>query len=333
MRFDILYRTSFRYSDAVSESHNELRACPATDDHQHLVSYRVAVVPDARVLSFTDYFGTRVDAFGVREPHRRLEIVAEASVETTEPEPVTGGGTVDGLVAADFLAKHQEYLARTRHTEWNDAIESVARECVEQAGPSVRDIAQAIHDAVRARIRYEKDVTDIGTPVADVLAGGGGVCQDFAHLAVAMCRSVGIPARYVSGYLFARDDSALVEGETAPVLEVQTHAWIEVAVPEAEWMPLDPTNGRAVGAHHVKLGHGRDYDDVSPFRGVHQGNASSELEASVEIRRGEPVLPGLLGSIVEGWSDTPSTPVRTRLGSRAAPMMPDLDQEQQQQQQ
>ena len=332
MRFDILYRTSFLYDAPVSESQNELRACPATDAHQHLVSYRVAVIPEARVLSFTDYFGTRVDAFGVREPHRRLQIVAEASVETADPVEIPEGGTVDDLLTAEFLALHHEYLARTRHTDWNDKISAAATECAGQAGPSVRAIVQVIHDRVRASIRYQKDVTDIGTPVADVLAGGAGVCQDFAHLAVAMCRSVGIPARYVSGYLFASDDSALVEGEAAPVLEVQTHAWIEAAIPEAGWLPLDPTNGRAVGAHHVKLGHGRDYDDVSPFRGVHHGRASSELEASVEIRRGDPVLPGLLGTIVEGWVDSPSTPVRTRLGSRAAPLMPDLDQEQQQQQ-
>lgn len=332
MRFDILYRTSFHYDAPVSESQNELRACPTTDNHQHLVSYRVAVIPEARVLSFTDYFGTRVDAFGVREPHRRLEIVAEASVETTDPEALPEGGAVDDLRAAEFLALHHEYLTRTRHTDWNDAIHASALECATQAGPSVRAVVQAIHDRVRASIRYEKDVTDIGTPVADVLDGGAGVCQDFAHLAVAMCRSVGIPARYVSGYLFASDDAALVEGESAPVVEVQTHAWIEAAVPAAGWLPLDPTNGRAVGAHHVKLGHGRDYDDVSPFRGVHSGRAQAELEASVEIRRGEPVLPGLLGTIVEGWGDSPNTPVRTRLGSRAAPLMPDLDQEQQQQQ-
>ncbi len=333
MRFDILYRTCFLYDAPVSESQNELRACPATDGHQHLVSYRVAVVPEARVLSFTDYFGTRVDAFGVREPHRRLEIVAEASVETSDPLEIDEGGTVDDLLGAEFVAAHHEYLARTRHTDWNDDIQEAAAACAKQAGPSVRAVVQAVHDRVRANIRYEKDVTDIGTPVADVLAGGAGVCQDFAHLAVAMCRSIGIPARYVSGYLFASDDSALVEGEAAPVLEVQTHAWIEAAIPAAGWLPLDPTNGRAVGAHHVKLGHGRDYDDVSPFRGVHHGRANADLEASVEIRRGDPVLPGLLGSIVEGWSDSPNTPVRTRLGSRAAPLMPDLDQEQQQQQQ
>lgn len=332
MRFDILYRTSFVYDAPVSESHNELRACPTTDDHQHLVSYRVAVVPEARVLSFTDYFGTRVDAFGVREPHRRMEIVAEASVETSDPLEIPEGDSTADLLAAEFVSLHHEYLSRTRHTDWNDAIHDAATDCATRAGPSVRAIAQAIHDQVRASIRYEKDVTDIGTPVADVLAGGAGVCQDFAHLAVAMCRSIGIPARYVSGYLFASDDSALVEGEEAPVLEVQTHAWIEVAVPGAGWFSLDPTNGRAVGIHHVKLGHGRDYDDVSPFRGVHSGRAHAELEASVEIRRGDPVLPGLLGTIVEGWGDAPSTPVRTRLGTRAAPLMPDLDQEQQQQQ-
>ncbi len=128
----------------------------------------------------------------------------------------------------------------------------------------------------------------IGVPVDSVLADGRGVCQDFAHLAVALCRSQGIPARYVSGYLFTQDETSIPDpdgpGADAPV-RVQTHAWFEAAIPGWGWLALDPTNQQAVGERHVKIGHGRDYDDVQPLRGVFAGRASATVKPVVEIRR------------------------------------------------
>lgn len=332
MRFDIRYRTRFTYEPSVSESHNELRACPVTDDHQRLVTYRVGVAPAARPLSFTDYWGTRVDAFGVRTPHRSLDVVAEATVETNPARPIVSEAVLDDLTADDVVARLHEYLEPTRHTAWDESMAALAAGCVRAAGPRVVDAAQAIHDLVRASVRYEKHVTDVGTPAAEVLAGGAGVCQDFAHLAVAFCRSVGLPARYVSGYLFSADDST-AESTDQPVVQVQTHAWIEVATPDAGWFALDPTNGREVGELHVKVGHGRDYDDVCPFRGVYQGVAEVELEAAVEIRRGESMVPVGGFTAMDAWSDAPGSPLRVTLGARTPVAMPSLEQEQQQQQQ
>lgn len=332
MRFDIRYRTRFAYDPAVTESHNELRACPVTDEHQRLVTYRVGAIPQVRPLSFTDYWGTRVDAFGVRLPHKHLEVVAEATVETAPRELIHTDATIDEIANTDFQARHHEYLQPTRHTDWDDHLLKLATGCVDERGPDVLASAFGIHDLVRASLKYEKGVTDIGTPVTQVLIGGAGVCQDYAHLAVALCRSVGIPARYVSGYLFSADD-ATAERTDKPVVHVQTHAWIEVGVPRSGWFPLDPTNGREVGEFHVKVGHGRDYDDVCPFRGVYQGGSSVELEAVVEIRKGEPMLPGGLFTLMDGTWDTPGTPLRITLGSRTPIAMPALDQETQQQQQ
>ena len=163
-----------------------------------------------------------------------------------------------------------------------------ARRQAALAGPEVVGTVLALHRAVGTSLRYERGVTDVGVPVEDVLRTGRGVCQDFAHLAVALCRSRGIPARYVSGYLFTRDETHLepVEelGDEEPV-RVQTHAWFEAAVPGWGWLALDPTNQQAVGARHVKIGHGRDYDDVQPLRGVFWGSAAATVQPSVEIRR------------------------------------------------
>lgn len=332
MRFDIRYRTKFTYDAAVSESHNELRACPVTDAYQRLVTYRVGVAPPARPLSFTDYWGTRVDAFGVRLPHRVLEVVAEATVETSPRGLVESHAVLDDLTDADFVARHHEYLQPTQHTGWDDALQKLAMGCTQETGPDVISAAFGIHDLVRSSVRYEKGATDVNTTAIEVLDGGAGVCQDFAHLAVAMCRSVGMPARYVSGYLFSADD-ATAERTDKPVVHVQTHAWIEVAVPDVGWFPLDPTNGRQVAELHVKVGHGRDYDDVCPFRGVHHGIAEVELEAAVEIRKGEPMLPGGPFTLMDSFSDAPGSPLRVTLGARAPVTMPALEQEQQQQQQ
>lgn len=332
MRFDIRYHTCFTYEPGVSESHNELRACPITDDHQRLVTYRVGVSPAARPLSFTDYWGTRVDAFGVRGTHETLEVVAEATVETEPRAPRPSGSTHADLDDPGFVARHHEYLQPTRHTEWDTRLHDLARRRANEAGPTVVDAVGGIHDLVRESLRYVAGSTDIGVPVTDVLAGGVGVCQDYAHLMVALCRSVGIPARYVSGYLFTADDSTGDEAER-PVVRVQTHAWVEAAIPHTGWRPLDPTNGRAVGELHVKVGHGRDYDDVSPFRGVYQGVSAVTLEASVEIRRGESLLGSGAFATGAAWSDGGGSPLRVTLGARAPVAMPALDQEQQQQQQ
>ena len=144
-----------------------------------------------------------------------------------------------------------------------------------RAGPDVVGVVLALHRHVGAAIRYAPGATYVGVDVDEVLAQARGVCQDYAHLAVAMCRSIGIPARYVSGYLFATNDAtgADVDGD---VVRVQTHAWFEAAVPGVGWLALDPTNAPEVGLRHVTIGHGRDYDDVPPLRGVFAGGGHAD---------------------------------------------------------
>lgn len=289
MRLDIRYRSSFTYDGLVRESQNELRACPCTDEHQQLISYRVTCSPSAKVASYTDYWGTRVDAFGTRAPHSALEVLAEATVDTRERSLPTGLSRPELLADRAFIDLHAEYLERTPHADWGDEIARRAAEQTVAAGPDVVGWVLALHRLVGASLRYERGVTSVGVPVDEVLDHGHGVCQDFAHLAVAFCRSQGIPARYVSGYLFTRDETTLPEAEESidgdDAVRVQTHAWFEAAVPGHGWFALDPTNQTAVGQRHVKIGHGRDYEDVQPLRGVFSGEAGASVTPDVEIRR------------------------------------------------
>ncbi len=284
MRLDIRYSTRFEYDAPVHESQNELRAAPMSDPRQLLISYRVTTTPASRVFSFTDYWGTRVDAFGVREAHESLEVVAEASVETRRAPMLTASPHIDEIRGEEFREEHLEYLLPTPHADWGPGVADAARRVLDSEGPDLVSVVLAIHRKVGESIRYQPGSTYVGVEVEDVIGRGVGVCQDFAHLAVAMCRSVGIPARYVSGYLFTTDD-ATGEDPDAEAVRVQTHAWFEAAVPGADWIALDPTNAAEVGLRHVKIGHGRDYDDVPPLRGVVGGEATPSLGVAVDIRR------------------------------------------------
>lgn len=286
MRLDIRYSSTFTYSEPVVDNQNEVRACPLEDDFQQLLDYRVSISPNARVFSFVDAWGTRVDAFGIRRPHESMEITAEASVETS-PRPIPAATVRFDRLDAAFLDAHAEYSETDRNTTPTPAILSAAQAQRQLAGDDVVNTAMAIHRYVGGNITYTPNSTEVGTEAGAVLDGGVGVCQDYAHLAVTMCRSVGIPARYVSGYLFTADDSLGDMPDDGTVV-VQTHAWFEAAIPGTGWMALDPTNGQMVGERHVKIGHGRSYDDVLPMRGTYSGPGMSFGTADVTIKKLDP---------------------------------------------
>lgn len=283
MRFEIRYRMAFEYENVVRHSQNEVRACPVSDDHQLLLSYRFHTAPSSRVHGYTDYWGTWVDAYGVREPHVAIEIIAESIVETRPRPLLATSPTMEALGDRSFHGPLVELLQDTRHTEPGPRVRRWVDELRQRSGGDVVDLVLSIHRGVHRALRYEPGSTTIGTTAEDVLEDGVGVCQDYAHLAVSACRAVGIPARYVSGYFFASDDrTGEISGDTA---SVQTHAWFEAAIPGAGWLALDPTNALPVGERHVTIGRGRDYDDVPPIRGVYAGAANAVVEAGVEMRR------------------------------------------------
>lgn len=285
MRIAIRYLTTFTYDGEVSESHNALRAKPTTDHRQQLVSYSVRIDPPAKVYSYTDYWGTQVDCFGINERHTRLTVAADSVVETaavTPPPEVTPWPTDEGPGRGDPAAA--EYLSPTQHVEWTDEVVRFAGEAVADARSFVAAV-RAVHSAVGGHLRYVTGATEVGVSVEQVFSQREGVCQDYAHLALAAYRSLGIQSRYVSGYLYAADASSGERPEDEEV-EVSTHAWVEVLVPGYGWWGLDPTNQQEVGEQHVKIGHGRDYEDVMPLRGVYHGEAESGgLAVGVKMSR------------------------------------------------
>jgi transglutaminase-like putative cysteine protease len=313
MRLDIRYATRFDYGSSVVESQNELRACPASDDSQQVVHYRVTTEPAARVSAYVDYWGTRVDTFGITAPHDRLEVMAVATVETSDrPAPAYDVplGMLEDRVWRD---EHLEFLQRSPHVVWGEGAVAMARSAAARVGPGadVRTLIEAV-DAAVAALEYRQGRTVVGVQVEDVLRAGEGVCQDFAHLAIALLRVLGIPARYVSGYFFTADDRTGAVADAEDV-EVETHAWVEAAVPGFGWWAIDPTNSSAVGERHVTIGRGRDYDDVAPLRGVFNGGPEHELTVNVRMRRlalqplGTPGAPGLFPA-VDAVSGLPRRP-------------------------
>jgi transglutaminase-like putative cysteine protease len=280
MKFQITYWTGYEYSEAVRDNLNVLRVKPATTRHQTVDDFSFRVEPEARLHQYRDYFGSEVVEFGVTEPHDRLGIEAKMRVTTVEQD-VDPNEPWSAIESEDYRAEAGEYLLQNVRTPDNARYAEVADAV---RGQTPLETLLAVAEAVPDRFEYRSGVTYVGSTVDDLLAGGAGVCQDFVHLGAMILREHGIGARYVSGYLFAAPTHGGAES-----VEVQTHAWLEGLLPDVDgsrrWIGVDPTNRGRAGQTHVKIGHGRNYQDVAPIRGVYRGQAAAELTAGVEMRR------------------------------------------------
>lgn len=278
MEISLRYITHFVYSAPVWESHNSLRARPADGDGQSLLDYDLVLDPRVPIFSYEDNWGTHVDIFDIPQEHSELVVTASARVATTAPAlPVSG--PLAGTAEMSYIEREWRFLQPTRHTHWDDEIATAARTAL-GASIDVVEIVESIEGVVRSKLEYKSGATEIGEDLSQLWRRGVGVCQDFAHLTIAMLRSVGIGARYVSGYFYASDPTDSETAETDEIV-VATHAWVEAAVPGWGWWAIDPTNASPVGERHVKIGHGRDYDDVTPLRGVYYGESEHQLAAEV----------------------------------------------------
>jgi transglutaminase-like putative cysteine protease len=285
VNFSIRYLTEYRYDAAVTDNLNALRVRPATTANQRVDDFHVRTDPEARLARHTDYFGTEVIEFGIAPAHEQLAIDVSARVVTREPDE-TPAAPWDELATEGYAEAAGEFLLPTGDEPAEGALEelhSVARASTPLG--TVRLVSELIPD----RFEYDQQSTYVGSTVADLLEAGGGVCQDFVHLALMLLRGHGVAARYVSGYLWAAPPE---EGEDS--LEVQTHAWLEALVPgagsrgEPVWVGADPTNRRLAGETHVKIGHGRRYADVPPIKGVYRGTADAAFDARVTMTRLDP---------------------------------------------
>jgi transglutaminase-like putative cysteine protease len=275
-RIAVRHRTGYQYGSPARASYNEVRMTPASSGGQHLLTSRLEIRPDARPLRYVDYWGTQVHAFDLHVPHTELEVTATSVVETAGPADAVPEVDWDTLASAAVRDRFAELLAPSRYAVAEDELDAVARS-LRAAGSPAETGRAAVH-WVHETLDYVRGATAVGTTSAEARALGQGVCQDFSHLALALLRSAGLPARYVSGYLYPSSDAGLDETVSA-----ESHAWVECWA--GDWIPLDPSNLSEVAERHVLVARGRDYADVRPIAGVYSGPAAQALGVTVELTR------------------------------------------------
>jgi transglutaminase-like putative cysteine protease len=292
-RVRLLHVTEFAYDTPVSESYNEVHLQPLDDDRQHCLAFKLRTHPTSMPSVSKDYFGNAVHRFNVLPRHRRLRVEAE-SVVMVEPPPSPDDDAGLRLSALPgrrdaLLDQHWDWLVPSTYTPAVPGLGPLVHAAEEQSGGTVLGFARAACDVVHGRFRYAKGATHVRSSVDDVLEAGAGVCQDFAHILIAVLRVRGVPARYVSGYLVPPKTRPADTSIEEVIGGQASHAWVEALVPDVGWVALDPTLGRPVGAQHVRVGYGRDYGDVAPVRGIYRGHAGQRLSVDVRMR---PALDG-----------------------------------------
>jgi transglutaminase-like putative cysteine protease len=292
---------------------NEARLMPLTDADQTLHSFQLLTRPSARVFSYTLPTGT-VHHFQIRPPHSSLDVISESEVSTFGVDPVSRLETCmydNGFYQQPHIqSKYFEYLMPTSRVQIHEETDSIAHAA--RAAACMEDSSTAfllsLNRTLHYLVRYRPGVTDVQTSALQVLERKEGVCQDYAHLMIAICRRNGIPARYVSGYLYTRQDKEALKAErnrsgdhfelpevnageerfgTSPADPIMgadaMHAWVECLLPDGAWHGFDPTNNLLTNQHYVKVHYGRDYADTVPLRGMFKGLMSAPPFVGVSV--------------------------------------------------
>ncbi len=283
MLLKITHETDLSYSAPINETVMELRMAPRQEQDQHRLSFRLAIGPAAPVTGYFDWLGNLVHAFTINAFHDQIRIVATSVVETDRPliDPATLADpwpiAIDDL---DYAVR--DYLRFGESVVDHPTLRELAASLNPRPGMPLGDLALTILRAIDERFAYEKGVTTATSPITEILQHHRGVCQDFTHLMIGLGRALGVPARYVSGFLHPEGER--YRGYT------QTHAWCELYFPSTGWVGFDPTNKCMAGSHFVRVAVGRDYRDVPPNRGIFKG--VSEESMSVEVHSQElPYVP------------------------------------------
>ncbi|WP_028046685.1 transglutaminase family protein [Cellulomonas sp. URHE0023] len=275
-RLRVVHTSTFQYASPVRASYNEARMTPLTQLGQTVLESRIDVHPNTGWSEYRDYWGTAVSAFEVLIPHESMIVTAEHLVEVAERQPVRNPAGWETLHGAELRDRLAEFLSDTPTTAPPEDVVELARRVAADLPPA--EAALAVCNALRDQVEYIPGATTVHTPASEAWGKRAGVCQDLAHLTSGALRSIGIPARYVSGYLHPDDEAAI--GST---VSGDSHAWVEWWV--GEWFAYDPTNRAMVGDHHVVIARGRSYDDVPPLRGIFAGAGTQETSVTVEITR------------------------------------------------
>lgn len=280
MKLHVLHRTRFKYGANVHESFNEARLQPVTAGAQVCHSFVLKVLPASRLSHYLDFHLNYVHLFEISQPHTELTVEANSVVTTGDrpalPPEVTPA-PLNRLAECAPLELCYDFLQSSTYIEvsaelWRLAIDAT------QGQTDVWQASQAIMRHINREFFYQSAVTHAHTHMREVLQTRAGVCQDFAHVMIGLCRALKIPARYVSGYLYNGPADQLKGAQAS-------HAWVEVYVLGHGWCGLDPTNNRAVDGHYVKVATGRDFADVSPLKGTYRGTAKRELTVEVLVSR------------------------------------------------
>jgi transglutaminase-like putative cysteine protease len=315
--YSVRHTTTFRYEPAVRESVMEVRLQPRSDGEQRCLSFTLGVEPAANVIQYRDFTGNTVHHFDIAGTHTQVKVTAQSAVEVQSvpaPRSADSGdwADLDSLIAGN---DYWEMLLPSHFAHSSPSLEQLANElgCERRGNPL--DLLTELNEAIYKLFAYVPNSTKVDSPIEEALQARKGVCQDFAHIMIALVRRLRVPCRYVSGYMFHRD-----EAEKDRSLEGASHAWVEALVPRLGWVAFDPTNNLVGADRHIRVAIGRDYSDVPPTRGVYKGEAQSELSVAVTVSPADSVAPEpVIPSFV-----IRSRPVLARAATR-------LEQEQQQQ--
>lgn len=284
MRFRVSHTTEYKYLQPASDSFAELRVWPQSNDSQKVLERRLVLKPSVAVDHYVDYFGNNVEFFSIPYRHNSVTVTSIADVETTVVKPP------ESVLEISLGEARQIYNSgRYQHFEFLqpsglvplDQHKRIRKRFFKEAD-ELGAALLGLNNWIFKSFEYKSGVTNINTPISEVVATRRGVCQDFAHLMLAILRSNGIPARYVSGYIEAFDPE-LVDAEM--IGAAASHAWVEVYLPGGTWWGLDPTNNQTAGERHVVVAVGRDYNDVAPMRGTYKGANDQKLNVMVSLER------------------------------------------------
>jgi transglutaminase-like putative cysteine protease len=276
-RLKIVHRTGFRYDGTVAASYNEARMTPMNTSAQTVLAARVSVDPVTWTFNYKDYWDTQVTAFDVLVPHSELAVISSSTVEVHAPLVPGRGVGWEGLAIGPVTDAISEFLPQTPMTSPHQEVTLLAKDAAQDLAPDAA--ARQVCQRLRSELEYVPGSTAVTTDANEAWQARKGVCQDFAHVTIGALRTLGIPARYVSGYLHPKAKAAI--GET---VQGQSHAWIEWWA--GEWVGFDPTSMQGAGQDHVVVARGRDYTDVTPLKGIFAGRTSSStLYVSVEVTR------------------------------------------------